>query len=303
MEIRKPKILKPGANIGVIAPASPCEHEITEKYCRMLSGCGFGVTKGESCFSHYGYLAGEDKIRACDINRMFEDSSIDAVFCLRGGYGCTRIADLINIKKISENPKIFLGFSDITVLHTIFNNICGFITFHGPSVSNCEWGQNDFRFKNCMKILTGGKCILNGEYCYNSASCSGMVCGGNLSLVESLIGTKYEPDITGKILLLEDVGECNYAIDRRLTHLRQAGYFDKCTAVVLGQFTERNEHENNNNIPLRKIVEDVIVPCGKPVIWNTMFGHIPYNPTIPLGAYGKIRGSTLTIPGAVCNQI
>lgn len=293
-----PKSLKYTDTIGVIAPASPCELEKTERYCRLLTSCGFNVQIGESALSNNGYLAGNDILRAHDLIAMFENDSIDAIFCLRGGYGSTRILDMLDFEVIRKHPKIFLGFSDITALHNSINSFSELITFHGPSVSNCEWGGNDFRFRECMRILQGGSCVLKGECCYNMSFCRGEICGGNLTLVESLIGTKYETDVQDKILLLEDVGEKNYSIDRRLNHLRMAGYFKSCRAVVLGRFTDGDEYENNN-IPLKKIVEDIIVPCGKPIILGADFGHIPNNPTIPMGIVGTLENCTVYIPSAV----
>ncbi len=295
----KPKYLKDGATIGVVAPASPCDKEKAEKYCRMLSRCGYNVVLGKSVLCDaYGYLAGDDELRAQDINNMFSDRSIDAVFCLRGGYGSTRIIEKLDLNLIAQNPKIFLGFSDITALHNTFNSFCGFITFHGPSVSNCEWGTRDYRFEECMRILRGGSCILKSEYSYNFYPCQAEICGGNLTLVESLIGTDYAIDAQNKIIILEDVGEKNYSIDRRLNHLRQAGYFDKCKAIVMGRFTDGDE-DDINNLPLKQIIEDIIVPCGKPIICGADFGHISKNPTIPLGSIGRIVNEELVIPPCV----
>ncbi len=299
MSNTKPKYLKPASSIGVVAPASPCNSSKTEKYCQMLASCGYNIILGESALCEYGYLAGADTVRARDINSMFADSTIDAVFCLRGGYGCSRIAELLDFELIAANPKIFLGFSDITVLHNIFNQKCRLVTFHGPSVSNCEWGTDDFRYRECMRILGGGQCILKSEYGYNLADCEGVVCGGNLTLTESLIGTEYEIDPCGKILMLEDVGEKNYAIDRKLNHLRQAGYFKSCRAVLFGSFTEGDSKTINGNIPLRKIIEDLVVPCGKPVLCGMRFGHIAENTTVPLGTHGCIVNGVLQIPRSV----
>ena len=299
MNNRKPKKLKSGASIGVVAPASPCAKDKTEKYCRMLSSCGYNVVLGESVLCEYGYLSGKDDVRARDINSMFADKNIHAVFCLRGGYGCGRIVDKLDIELIAANPKIFLGFSDITVLHSIFNKFAHIITFHGPSVSNCEWGSDDFRYKECMRVLHGGSCCLQGGATYSLSDCQGEICGGNLTLVESLIGTEYEIDPCGKIIILEDVGEKNYAIDRKLNHLSQAGYFSECRAVIFGKFTEGDADIKSENLPLRRIIEDIVVPCGKPIITDIPFGHIQRNPTIPLGSYASITKNTLYIPPSV----
>lgn len=299
MSKTKLRFLKPNATIGVVAPASPCEKEKTKKYCRMLADCGYNVILGKSALSKYGYLSGTDDVRAHDINSMFADDTVDAIFCLRGGYGCTRILERLDFECISANPKIFLGFSDITVLSNVFAQKCGFITFHGPSVSNCEWGTSDPRYTECMRILCGGEFELQSQYGYNSSRCVGEICGGNLTLTESLIGTEYEIDPTDKILILEDVGEKNYSIDRRLNHLKQAGYFKSCRAVLLGNFTQGDNDTKIENLPLRKIIEDIIVPCGKPVLCGMEFGHIPSNPTIPIGAAAYIENDVLNIDTCV----
>jgi len=292
-----PFYLRDNATIGIVAPSSPCNLDIIRYSCRLLNSYGYTVIPGESCFSKHGYFAGNDQLRAHDINSMFEDKSIDAIFCLRGGYGCSRICEFLNKKIISQNPKIFLGFSDITVLHGIFNAHCDIVTLHGPVVSSL----NEASLNECIRILKGGECMVTGKYVYNQMQCDGIVCGGNLTLIESLIGTENEVDVNDKILILEDVGEKNYAIDRKLTHLKQAGYFRKCKAIVMGCFNEGDGHISENNLPLHKIVEEIIVPEGKPVIMEAPFGHIKLNPTIPLGAKGMITEKTLSIPSAVAH--
>ncbi|MBE6688116.1 MAG: LD-carboxypeptidase [Ruminococcaceae bacterium] len=299
MSIIKPKMLKPGNTIGVIAPASPRAQDITEKYCKMLSSCGYNVLLGESSLASNGYLAGSDKVRANDLMNMFENPEVNAVFCLRGGYGCTRILEMIDFEIIKNNPKIFLGFSDITALHNSINRFCKLVTFHGPSVTNCQWGSYDFRFRECIRVLSGGNSYLKWKHEYNYKPVRGIICGGNLTLVESLIGTAYEVDVSDKILLLEDVGEKNYSIDRRLNHLKMAGYFDKCRAVIFGQFTEGDDHIQDGNISVGQIIEDIVVPCGKPIMTGAMFGHIINNPTIPMGIAGYIKNHVLYTSSAV----
>lgn len=296
----KPFYLKDNSTIGIVAPSSPCDTEIIERYCLLLSRLGYSVIPGESCFSHHGYLSGTDRVRAEDVNRMFCDNDIDAIFCLRGGYGCARMCEYLDLKRISENPKIFLGFSDITVLHSILNQRCGIVTFHGPMLTSCTWKANEFSVRECIRVLKGGECVLPWERSYNFKPCEGIICGGNLTLTESLIGTKYETDISEKILILEDTGESNYSIDRRLTHLRQAGYFKRCKAVVFGSFTNGNDHILKNNLPLCKIIEETVVPEGVTVVMGASFGHIDQNPTIPLGTVGRLDEKSLIVsPGVL----
>ena len=229
----KPKRLYPGDTIGVIAPASPGDLELSMKGVEWLKQQGFRVELGKTAEQSLGYLAGSDADRAADINAMFLSSKIDGIFCLRGGYGTMRLLDLLDYDAIQSHPKVFVGYSDITALHTSIGQRTGLVTFHGPMVaSDMGKGLSDYTWDSFYRALTISKPLgpilnppifLPPEFIV-PGEVRGNLIGGNLSLIVSTLGTPYEIDTRGKILCLEEVGEVPYRIDRMLTQLSLARY-------------------------------------------------------------------------------
>lgn len=291
----KPKALKKGDTIGLIAPSSPITDnadEKVEKSVAALQAQGFNVEVDKSCFAKYGYLSGTDEVRAEGVNRMFADKQIDAVFCLRGGYGTPRILDKINYEMIRENPKLFNGYSDITALHVALNKKCNLITLHGimPGIDMLR-NFSDFTKESYFRAITSTEPL--GEL-KNPAGeeikrlipgkAEGEIIGGNLSLIVTAIGTPYEIDVKEKILLLEDIGEYTYRVDRMLTQLRLAGKFDECVGIILGDFRDCEvEYGDENGLSLMQVFEDIIAPAGKPVIYNFKAGHCNPKISLPFG--------------------
>lgn len=293
--MKKPKALIKGDTIGLIAPSSPVSGntaDIIEKSVASLVEQGFRVVVDESCFSKYGYLSGTDKIRAAGVNRMFADQCIDAVFCLRGGYGTPRILDMLDYEVIKNNPKLFIGYSDITAVHIAINQLCGIVTLHGimPS-SEMVHGLLPFTKESYLKAITSTEPlgelknpIDNNIMCFVPGVVEGELIGGNLSLIAAAIGTPYEIDTKDKILFIEDIGEYTYRVDRMLTQLRLAGKFKDCAGIVLGDFTNCDvEYGNEYGLSLMQVFNDIIVPAGKPVIYNFKAGHCNPTLTFPLG--------------------
>ncbi|HEX2925020.1 MAG TPA: LD-carboxypeptidase [Ruminiclostridium sp.] len=291
-EMLKPRALKGGASIGIVAPSGPVRGAGELENCiAVLEKQGFSVTAGKSCSSKYGYLAGSDEIRAADINNMFRDSSIDAILCLRGGYGTPRILDMIDYDAVRDNPKLFVGYSDITGLHTVFNKICGLVTFHGPTLAyEIERGLDSFSRESFIKAVTSTDPL--GELknpageeigCLVPGRAEGRLAGGNLSLIAAAIGTPYEIDTKGKLLFLEDVGEATYRVDRMLTQLRLAGKFEDCAGIILGDFRDCNVEYEDYGLTLSQVFNDIIAASGKPAIYNFRSGHCSPKITLPLG--------------------
>ncbi|KPU45277.1 putative murein peptide carboxypeptidase [Oxobacter pfennigii] len=288
----KPKVLKKGDTIGLIAPSSAVrEEDHVEKSVQSLAEQGFNVVVGESCNQKYGYLSGKDEIRAADINKMFEHPSIRGIFCIRGGYGSLRILDKIDYEAVKQNPKVFLGYSDATALHIAFNNICNLVTFHGPMpASDMISNFDDFTKKSYLKAIASktplGK-LDNPEGCQIKTlvpgKARGKITGGNLALVASTLGTPYEIDTKDKILFLEDVGEYIYRIDRMLMQLKLAGKFDDCSGIILGDFKDCTAENENSSLTLNEVFQDIIVPLKKPSIYNFMSGHCSPKVTLPFG--------------------
>lgn len=240
----KPKALKFGDTIGVVAPASPTLEENVEKAHKKLKDLGFKVKMGKSCYEKYGYLAGTDSLRAEDINHMFRDEEVDGIICLRGGYGTPRILELLDYDLIKKHPKVFIGYSDITALHIAITRFSQLITFHGPMVASDMLGDfNQFSKKSLFNFIMEGEYLRNiknppGEELktMNPGIAEGSIIGGNLSLIADTLGTPYEIDLKGKILFIEEVGEEPYQIDRMLTQLRLAGKLKEAEGIILGDF-------------------------------------------------------------------
>ncbi|GMQ56977.1 LD-carboxypeptidase [Vallitalea sediminicola] len=290
VKIIRPSNLKTGDVIGVIAPGSPTTLNNVNLAKRKLEELGFGVKMGDSCYSKNGYLAGEDELRAKDVNNMFLDDKIKGIICLRGGYGTTRILDLINYKSIKKHPKVFVGYSDITALHIAINQICKMVTYHGPMAGvDMLDGMDDFTKKSFFSCLgTKGKLnIKNPPGIPIKSMCSGTVkgklIGGNLSLIVSTLGTPYEIDTRGKILFIEEVGERPYVVDRSLTQLKNAGKLRDAEGVVLGDFKDCIPLENEDSQSLDEVFEDIIKQLNKPTIFNLKAGHCVPMITLPVG--------------------
>lgn len=288
----KPRALNQGDSIGVIAPASPCyEKDKIQLGIRALEEMGFRVKLGRSCLSRYGYLAGQDVIRAYDINDMFKDDTIDGIICLRGGYGTPRILNKIDYEIIRKNPKVYVGYSDITATHIAINQLSGLVTFHGPMVT-VEMADefDDFSKKSLLDFIMGdedNKRLRNpkGENvsCFYGGRCEGTLIGGNLTLICATIGTAYEIDTKGKVLFIEDTKEEPYKIDRMLTQLNLAGKLEDCEGIIIGDWNECTAEHPNKSLSLEQVLEDIIRPLKKPTIYNFRAGHCKPQITLPMG--------------------
>ncbi len=288
----KPRPLKYGDTIGVIAPSSPCyEQDKIENGVSTLEKMGFRVRLGRSCLSRYGYLAGQDDIRAYDINSMFRDKNIDGIICLRGGYGTPRILDKIDYEMITNNPKAYIGYSDITATHIAINQLSRLVTFHGPMVAT-EMAEDfdDFSSQSLMGFIMGkenSKALRNPEgekiCCFYKGQCEGELIGGNLSLICAAIGTHYEIDTRGKILFLEDIEEEPYSVDRMLTQLNLAGKLEDCEGIILGDWKDCVPEKPNRSLTLWQVFKSIISPLKKPTIYNLMAGHCKPQITLPIG--------------------
>jgi len=302
--MNKPKALKIGDTIGLVAPSSALKHaDWLQKSIKILEGQGFKLVIGESCGKKYGYLSGSDDIRAADINKMFGDSSLHGVFCLKGGYGTPRILDMLDYEMIKKNPKVFIGYSDITAIHIALNQKCNLITFHGPMVaSDMLEGFDKFSKESYLNALTKAEPLgqMNNPVgfklgCLSPGKSMGILVGGNLSLVAATIGTPYEIDTLGKILFLEDVDEFTYSVDRMLTQLRLSGKLKDCLGIVLGNFNNCLPQYVGFNHTLMEVFNDIIVDANKPTIYNFMAGHCTPKITIPLGAEALLDADNCTL--------
>ncbi len=285
-----PKPLHKGSRVALIAPAGPVPPEKFGPAVRAVEELGLKPAVYESCRRSHGYFAGDDKLRAGDINAAFKDKSIEGVLCIRGGYGAQRLMNMIDFDMIRENPKVFCGYSDITALHIAINQFCGFVTYHTPMPSTELYaGVDDYTINRLKKVLFGAK-IGDLQNPINmpvktlvGGSAKGILTGGNLSLVSSSLGTPYEIDTKDKILFLEDVGEEPYRIDRMISHLKAAGKFRDCAGIILGYYTDCNAEDPKKSLTLEQVFTELIAPEHKPAVMNFACGHSLPSLSLPLG--------------------
>lgn len=234
--MRKGKRLQVGDTIGLVAPASPVSIERIQTAIAILRRLGFRVKTGESAGKVYGgYMVSTPLERAVDLHAMFADDDVRAILCLRGGYGATQILPYLDLEWIRENPKLFIGYSDITALHIAFQQKCGIATIHGPMAAVEFIKEDDLSVQSLLQLASTG--VPAGSYtgeAWSEGAVTAPLTGGNLSLICALMGTPFEIDTSGKILFLEEVHEEPYAIDRMLTQLQLSGKLDDASGFVLG---------------------------------------------------------------------
>ena len=294
----KPFKLPPGAKIGVVSPASrPLYEEKLYQGVNYLKKLGYEVFESKHVLDQKGYLAGEDSARVQDLNEMFNNPELDAVICSRGGYGTPRIIDQIDFEAIKRNPKIFMGYSDITSLSLAIWKKTGLVTFSGPMVA-VEMGNGIdlFTEKHCWNMLTSTKPV--GRLSepdnfpieiYRQGKAEGILLGGCLSLINVLLGTPYIPDFTGAILFIEDIGEEPHGVDRYLAQLKLAGILDKVSGIVLGQFLDCQPGEPDKpSLELKEIFDDYFLSLKIPIISNFAYGHGAIKHTMPFGIKAAI---------------
>lgn len=285
-----PKPLFPGARVALVAPSSAVPEEKLPPALELVRSLGMEPVVYPSCFfaNRDGYFAADDAHRATDLNAAFADPAIDGVWCIRGGYGAHRLVPLLDMDVIRSNPKWFGGYSDVTALHTAFNQLCGLQTYH-CTMPSTEPKPDEYTLSYLKKALFGG---LTGELenpqgqdirTLVPGCAQGQLCGGNLSLIAASIGTPWELDCKGKLLFLEDVGEKTYRIDGMLTQLRNAGKFRDCAGIILGAWTDCPPEIPERTLTLEEIFRQLIVPAGKPAVMNLSCGHCSTTMTLPLG--------------------
>lgn len=288
------KKLKKGDTIGIIAPASCTTYEKVLEAKKNIEDMGYQVILGECTKKQWYSYAGTDEERAEEINSFFADKSIDAIICMRGGYGCNRLIELLDFEVIKRNPKIFVGYSDITTLHIALNEKANLITFHGPmAVSNFTGNYNRDTYENFIEMLSNSKYeqsiknITKELKVLNEGRAKGKLVGGNLATLIATLGTEYDLDYNGKILFLEEIGEKTYKIDRFLNQLKKHGVFEKIEGLVLGDFKNCIQ-DSEKDMTLLEVFQNYFKELKKPVIYNFESGHSEPMLTLPLGAICEI---------------
>jgi muramoyltetrapeptide carboxypeptidase len=276
----KPPKLNPGDTIGVVAPAGPFDPELFQRGVAALEAIGYQVFLPEGLTFSDRFLAGPDEHRARLINEIFADPEIKGVFCARGGYGSLRILNLIDYDLIRQNPKIFIGFSDISALLWVLSDQCNLTVFHGPVITMLGKGNAESEAGLEAALTTAFPLEIQAANAkiIHAGTCQGVVRGGNLATLCHLLGTPYAPHFRGSIVVLEDVGESPYKIDRMLCQMRMAGCFDGMAGLVLGTFYDSGEYADVLNV-----AKDVFKDMQIPILAGFDIGHGPVNLTLPFG--------------------
>lgn len=301
------KRLKPGDTIGVIAPAGSSTVEKIERACQVLESLGYHTAIGPGGGRHWQGFAGRDTERAEEFNTFFADPRINALLCLRGGYGALRLAEAVDWQGVKTNPKVFIGYSDITFLHVVLNQVSELITFHGPMLTaNLTDDFDDLTRDSFEQVLARGVMPFEIDHfgtgldVLRGGQGEGRIIGGNLTTLMATMGTPYEIKLEGKILFLEEVNEATYRIDRFLTQLRLSGKLRGVQGIVLGDFKNCGP-ATAEDFTLEEVFEDRLTDLNIPVVCHFPSGHCRPMATLPLGALARLdtdRGR-LTILEAV----
>ncbi|MDZ4665664.1 MAG: LD-carboxypeptidase [Bacteroidota bacterium] len=297
----KPKALKAGDTIAITSPAGAVWDEAQiEIFSNILKSFGFNIVLGKTLKEKHGYFAGNDELRAKELNELFADKKVKGIFCMKGGWGCARLLDKLDYKIIKENPKVLIGFSDITTLLIAITTKTGLITYHGP-VGNSGW--NEFTKNSFINVVQNSKPYTfeanpaseDAIITINSGKASGELFGGNLTVLSSIIGSGYLPDWKGKILFLEEAKEEPYSIDRMLTQLKLSGVLDSVSGIVFGKCTKCLAEEPQKSFTLNEVILQHLKPLGVPTFFGAMIGHIENKLTVPLGINASIDADKGTI--------
>lgn len=306
-KIVKPKRLMKGDAVAVIAPSSGVEDEAFEKAVRNLTDLGLKPLIGKNARNRNGFLAGTDKQRLEDLHHAFADKEIKAVWCIRGGYGASRLLPDLNFSLIRKNPKIFIGYSDITALHTAIHQQTGLVTFHGPVAASTfsEYAKNHV-VETLMNPSAPDKIEVSPDNAANESTlfktttivggkCRGRIIGGNLSLLAALAGTPFAlRNMNRKILFIEDVNEQPYRIDRMLTQIRQTVDLHQLAGIALGIFQDCDPKDEGSPTVL-DVAKERLGDLGIPVVYGLSFGHIRDQFTLPVGIKAELDAEAATM--------
>ncbi|UKN00610.1 LD-carboxypeptidase [Paracrocinitomix mangrovi] len=297
----KPKALYKNDLIGITGPAGSIWNKAhIDKIVGILKNLGYRTKLGQTLYEQDGFLAGNDEMRAKELMEMFEDTNIKGILTMRGGWGCARILDMLDYEVIAKNPKVIMGFSDITSLVNAIYTKTGLVTYHGPCgysswddfttdevIKNVVLGEpftmkNPDDNKDDLKTWTGGKA-------------SGKLVGGNLTVISSMVGTSYEPNWNNKILFLEEIKEEPYRVDRMLWQLKQAGVYKQISGLVIGSFRKCTPEEPDKSFTLEEIFAQHFTNAPFPVYQGASFGHIQPKFTLPIGIKVEMDADNFTI--------
>ncbi|MCS6928661.1 MAG: LD-carboxypeptidase [Saprospiraceae bacterium] len=299
---RRTPRLSPGATIALIAPAGPLSDERLQQALTNLSTLGYSVREGTALRHRKGYLAGEDADRLRDLHWAFADAAIDAVWCGRGGYGATRILPRVDFRLIARNPKPFIGYSDITALHIAIGQKAGLVTFHAPGASallppdTLQYLQAVLVEPQVPYTLTASPFAIDPPpMTISPGKASGVLIGGNLTLLTALVGTPFQPSFRGKIVFIEDIGEQPYRIDRMFTQLLQATDLRKAAGIALGTFIDCGPKTGDFSFSLAETLHFCLGNLGMPIAYGLPFGHMNNQATLPYGIRAELDADKISL--------
>lgn len=296
--LRAVRSLVPGARVALVAPAGPIHEDDVERAVDNARSFGWEPVVGAHVLERYSYFAARDDARLDDLNAALRDDRIDAIWCIRGGYGMMRLLDGIDFDALARDPRPVMGYSDITALHAGVNRCAGIVSFHSPvarekitpftrdSFVRAMRGEDSCGVARDARVIRGG-------------TARGRLAGGNLALMAALAGTPYLPDLTNAILVLEDVNEALYRVDRMLTQLRLAGALRDVAAIAFGHCTDCDADESPDDTREQRTLDVVLREhadaLGVPCLVNIPLGHIDEHWTIPLGALATLDADARTL--------
>lgn len=288
-----------GARVALVAPAGPIRIPADlERAKKNAQTMGWEVILGENVREREGYFAGSDAERLADLNAAIRDDSVDAIWCLRGGYGAMRLLEGLDYDSLRKRPKTIIGYSDITALHCAVRSRCGLASIHGPTARSTltDFAERSLRHAvlrdaDCCGTAPEGTTLVGG-------CARGRLLGGNLALLAALHGTPYEPDYSGAILVLEDVNEAPYRIERMLLQLRLSGALQRCAGIAFGSFTNTGEKRDTGlggTRSLSDVIAEAAAAANVPAVRGVPVGHIDDQWSIPLGMEAQLDADACTL--------
>jgi muramoyltetrapeptide carboxypeptidase len=301
----RPPALRPGDAVMLVSPSGPTRPERVARGVELLTGWGLSPVLAPNAYARSGYLAGADALRAADLNAAFADPTIRGVLCTRGGYGAQRVVDAIDMAAVARDPKPVAGFSDITALQFALWRGARLATVHGPGLAWLDERTPAHSAESLRAALMTDRPVTLGSIGTEETAAvrvpgvaRGPLLGGNLCLITSSVGTPDMPDLTGAVLLIEEVGEPPYKIDRMLTHLRRAGVLDGVAGVAVGQFTDCADEWA---VDVADVIAERLGSLGVPVLGGLPIGHGVGQLSVPIGVPAALDATagTLTVEPAV----
>lgn len=304
----KPKALEKNSTIGIISPSYWLEEKILIKTAKFFTDLGYNIKIGASNNLKWGPFAGTPQERADDLHRMFADPNIDAIMCARGGYGANRVLPLLDYDLIRKNPKIFIGYSDITAYLSSITQQTNLVTFHGPMLTTYKNSWVDYNYKLMNRVLTGDNNINIKEpgtlktRILKEGNASGPIWGGNMCLLINRLGTRDTLKTNGIILFIEDIDEYLYSFERMIVQMRTAGMFDKINGLIIGELMDMKDQEIKFGRTTDQIILDICGDLDIPIISNFPCGHGKYQATFPISIKTEIDTFKTDAPVTIINS-